>query len=151
VNNIETSTARIVRRFLVLASRTDSGDHSPDPYTYRAFLSEFEKGEETGLEQGESMMHQGKARDVDVDIDSCGTIVSQTVWDLMEMAKRMNAITSRGQVMGVNERRLSAKMSGILSTLFYFTGRQKGLTKALKETAYSPTLPSAPEAPRARV
>jgi hypothetical protein len=145
----EASTARIVQRFRKVA--VGGGDYPPDPHSSKAFLSEFTRAMERGQEVAESFIFEGRAREVEAQIEDVRTVVDATVHDLLEMARRMSAITTQNQMLGVNERRLSAKMSGIMSSLFYHTGRQKGLAHALKFTAYSPTLPSAPEAPRARV
>jgi hypothetical protein len=55
--------------------------------------------------------------------------VAKAASDLLDLARRIETIAKQGNL-GVNETRLSAKMSGILSTLFY----QTGLSRGLKET-----------------
>lgn len=115
--------ARVAARFV------KAGDHNPDPLTFKAFLSEFKQGEKTGKD----LAMQSVMGDSPVPAMSQAVVAEEKVAgaasDLLELARRIETIAKQGNL-GVNETRLSAKMSGILSTLFY----QTGLSRGLKET-----------------
>jgi hypothetical protein len=102
------------------------GEHNPDPLTFKAFLSEFEQGVKKGQEMGTSSMMGDSPVPAMNDLVVVEEKVASAAKDLLELARRIETLASRGN-MGVNERRLAAKMSGILSTLFYQTGVAKGI------------------------
>jgi len=107
---------KVVARFLAADS------HNPDPLSFNAFLSEFRQGEKSGKDLA-------SAEDAEAKLELAQEKVSQAATDLLELARRIDAIAQRGPL-GVNETKLSAKLSGILSTLFYQAGVAKGLGKA---------------------
>jgi hypothetical protein len=110
----------------VLARHIQADEHNPDPLTFKAFLSEFEQGFKRGQEMATgSMMGDGPVPAMN-DLVVVEEKITKAAGDLLEMARRIETIASRGSL-GVNERRLAAKMSGILSTLFYQTGVAKGI------------------------
>lgn len=128
---------RVASRFLVagpsieerVASRfMAADDHNPDPISYKAFLSEFKQGETSGEESA----RQSLMGDDPVSAMSKVTVAEEKVAaaasDLLDLARRIETLAKRGNL-GVNELKLSAKMSGILSTLFYQTGFSRGLKK----------------------
>lgn len=108
----------------VLARFKQADEHNPDPLTFKAFLSEYKQGEQTG----EQMAASSGSGPVPVmnDLVVIEEKISGAAKDLLELARRIEAITGRGSL-GVNEHRLAAKMSGILSTLFYNAGIAKGI------------------------
>lgn len=107
----------------VLARFKEADEHNPDPLTFKAFLSEFKQGEQ----RGEQMTLTPDAPvPVMNDLVAIEEKISGAARDLLELARRIEAITGRGSL-GVNEHRLAAKMSGILSTLFYNAGVAKGI------------------------
>ncbi len=105
----------------VLARFKEADEHNPDPLTFKAFLSEFKQGEQRGSEMSTS----GPVPIMN-DLVAIEEKISGAARDLLELARRIEAITGRGSL-GVNEHRLAAKMSGILSTLFYNAGIAKGI------------------------
>jgi len=110
----------------VLARFKEADEHNPDPLTFKAFLSEFKQGEKTGEQMAMAPSSNVPVMNELVAIDEK---ISGAARDLLELARRIEAITGRSSL-GVNEHRLAAKMSGILSTLFYNAGVAKGIKSA---------------------
>ena len=106
------------------------GEHNPDPLTFKAFLSDFEQGVKRGQEMvpwspsGHWM--EGDSPPAMNELVVVKEKIAGAAKDLLELARRIENLASRGNL-AINERRLAAKMSGILSTLFYQTGVANGI------------------------
>lgn len=102
--------------------------YDPDPMSYKAFMSEFRTGVQTGAEEAaiatsgaDQVGYHGRVAEVD-------DLVTSATDELLELAKRLaNAARQGRATIGINEHRLVPKMSGILSTLFYNLGKLRGL------------------------
>ena len=107
-----------------------TADTSPDPLTYKAFLSEFKAGEKTGAElawgRSDAPGHLTDGPSLPAQISVAEDKVAEAARDLLDLAKRIETLSGQGNL-AVNETRLAAKMSGILSSLFYNAGLTKGL------------------------
>ena len=97
-------------------------EHSPDPVSSRAFMSEFKQGLNEGTENIPYDMVAHTTQETEM-------LVVEAAGDLLELAKRIENHASSTQGISVNERRLVPKMSGILSTLFYNLGKLRGLKR----------------------
>lgn len=91
---------------------------SPDPFSVRAFISEFERGKMTGSESRGVAVEQ-------VALDK----IAEAVDVLKDLTLRMAPLAQEG-TMAINERRLADKVSSIFSVVFY----QMGLLRGLRQT-----------------
>jgi len=107
-----------------------AAEHNPDPLTFKAFMSEFKSGIAAGEKEADLavMAHPEDGPGFHGYITVANDLATSAAQDLLEMAKRIIAASDRG-IIGVNVTRLVPKMSGILSTLFYQTGKIHGLNK----------------------
>lgn len=110
----------------VLARHKQADAYSPDPLTFKAFLSEYEQGLKRGQEMATGSMMGDSPVPAMNDLVVVEEKIAGACYDLLELARRIETLASRGNL-GINERRLAAKMSGILSTFFYQTGVAKGI------------------------
>lgn len=110
----------------VAARFIKANEHNPDPLTYKAFLSEFKRGTQTGQEVASAATH-GEPVNLQGEISRVDDLVSLAASDLLELAQRINRAASSPNGLAVKEHRLVPKMSGILSTLFYNAGKARGL------------------------
>jgi len=92
-----------------------AGEYNPDPISYKAFMSEFKQGLDTGF---------GTSPDP-LTIEETKELATNSAKDLLDFAKRIENLIARETPF--NERQVVPKISGILSTLFYNTGKLRGL------------------------
>lgn len=114
----------------VAARWANAAEHNPDPLTFKAFMSEFKQGIKAGEAEGTEalMAHPDDGPGFHGYITGANDLATSAAQDLLELAKRIIAVSDRG-IIGVNATRLVPKMSGILSTLFYQMGKVHGLNK----------------------
>lgn len=101
--------------------RRTADEHNPDPISFKAFVSEYEQGVKSGADL--AMQSQNVWGEVTVHQD----LVEAAARDLLELSRRMETVMKGGRTLGLNPRRLAAKVSGILSTMFYNYGKVEGL------------------------
>src|SRR5215467_6897366 len=102
-----------------IAAAGSPADYAPDPLTFRAFMSEFKQGVKAGAQEALDVsdgFHQGPGP-YELERVAEDTVVT-AARDIMEYMKRITIIAGRGTV-GVNERKLVPRISGLLSTFFY--------------------------------
>lgn len=110
------------------SSKTADAEYSPDPLTYKAFLSEFKQGVVAGTSEAEQASTGFETVGVHGYIAAADDLVTASARDLLDLAKRMDLAANRGRAtIGINEHRLIPKLSGILSTFFYNIGKLRGL------------------------
>jgi hypothetical protein len=92
-----------------------AGEYNPDPISYKAFMSEFKQGLDTGFDTSPDPLT----------IEETEELAANSAKDLLDFAKGIESIIARGTPF--NERQVVPKLSGILSTLLYNTGKLRGL------------------------
>lgn len=112
-------------KVLARAERT-AVEFAPDPLAYKAFLSEFNQGVKAGEQLALDTPHNLDPVGIRGHESASEDLVTEAAREMLELMRRVVTITERGAI-GVNENKLSSKMSGFLSTFFYNLGKLRGL------------------------